>query len=60
MDVKSSAIRIVYLKKLIRYIKEDYTIVFIDESGFNLVNSKYKTWINNKINTQHYSASKND
>jgi hypothetical protein len=55
---RSMAQRLLYLKMVSGYFKEGYTIVFIDESGFNLINGKYRTWCSKNYNNQAYCSSK--
>lgn len=41
--------RFIFLKLLLRILKEQFTIIFIDESCFNFYYDKRKIWYNDKV-----------
>jgi hypothetical protein len=50
-DTRASyVLRNIFLKKLTKYLEDDYIIVYIDESGFNLENKSFKTWVQSDSN----------
>ena len=54
----SKIFRIIFLKKLSNYITNNFTIIYLDESSFNLNNNRYKTWVGEGVNEINYSEGK--
>jgi hypothetical protein len=50
--------RCIFLRKFVKYLMLGYKVLYIDESGFNIVNNKLKTWINHNANREVFMSSK--
>jgi hypothetical protein len=54
----SIAMRCIFLRRFVKYLMLGYKVLYIDELGFNIVNNKFKTWINHNANREVFMSSK--